>query len=76
MAWRGGFAHAARLLAPAPVISWFARGADDAAAVAPADAKVSVGGKGPREYSYAADAVAASPPSLTEGFVRGGGFFV
>ena len=37
------------------------RGADDAAAVAPADAKVSVGGKVLREYSYADGAVAATP---------------
>ena len=47
------------------------RGADDAAA-APADAKVPVGGKALREYSYATGTPIAATPSLTE--ERGGVF--
>ena len=46
------------------------RGADDAAAVAPADAKVSVGGKDLREYSYPTDTpIAATKFDVTEGGV-------
>ena len=62
MAWRSGVR--ARGRTPCAGSSHFlVRGADDAAA-APADAKVSVGGKVLREYSYATGTPIAATPQV------------